>query len=81
LLVETIVIDHVSLHADRGETLVVVGAAGAGKSTLIRQFAGLERPAFADSSGFEPKKRAASRASRRKPAQIREQWQALQSRA
>jgi|CZKU01.1.fsa_nt_gi ABC-type transporter Mla maintaining outer membrane lipid asymmetry ATPase subunit MlaF len=27
-----VVIDHVSLHADRGETLVVVGASGAGQS-------------------------------------------------
>jgi phospholipid/cholesterol/gamma-HCH transport system ATP-binding protein len=34
----------VSLHVDRGETLVVVGGSGAGKSTLIRQVVGLERP-------------------------------------
>jgi phospholipid/cholesterol/gamma-HCH transport system ATP-binding protein len=32
------------LHADRGETLVVVGASGAGKSTLVRPITGLERP-------------------------------------
>ena len=38
------VLDHVSLHIDRGETLVVVGGSGAGKSTLIRQIIGLERP-------------------------------------
>jgi phospholipid/cholesterol/gamma-HCH transport system ATP-binding protein len=39
-----LVLDHVSLHIDRGETLVVVGSSGAGKSTLIRQIVGLERP-------------------------------------
>ncbi len=38
------VLDHVSLHIDRGETLVVVGGSGAGKSTLMRQLVGLERP-------------------------------------
>ena len=41
---DKIVLDHVSLHVDRGETLVVVGGSGAGKSTLIRQIVGLERP-------------------------------------
>jgi phospholipid/cholesterol/gamma-HCH transport system ATP-binding protein len=41
---DQVVLDHVSLHADRGETLVVVGSSGAGKSTLIRQITGLERP-------------------------------------
>lgn len=40
----TVVLDHVSLHVDRGETLVVVGGSGAGKSTLIRQIVGIERP-------------------------------------
>jgi phospholipid/cholesterol/gamma-HCH transport system ATP-binding protein len=39
-----IVLDHVSLHVDRGETLVIVGGSGAGKSTLIRQVVGLEKP-------------------------------------
>ena len=39
-----VVLDHVSLHVDRGETLVVVGGSGAGKSTLIRQILGLEKP-------------------------------------
>ncbi len=39
-----LVLDHVSLHVDRGETLVIVGGSGAGKSTLIRQIIGLERP-------------------------------------
>jgi phospholipid/cholesterol/gamma-HCH transport system ATP-binding protein len=39
-----LVLDHVSLHVDRGETLVVVGGSGAGKSTLIRQIVGIERP-------------------------------------
>ena len=39
-----VILDHVSLHVDRGETLVVVGGSGAGKSTLIRQILGLEKP-------------------------------------
>ncbi len=41
---DKVVLDHVSLHVDRGETLVVVGGSGAGKTTLIRQVAGLEKP-------------------------------------
>ena len=41
---ERVVLDHVSLHVDRGETLVIVGGSGAGKSTLLRQLVGLERP-------------------------------------
>jgi phospholipid/cholesterol/gamma-HCH transport system ATP-binding protein len=41
---DKVVLDHVSLHVDRGETLVIVGGSGAGKSTLIRQIVGLERP-------------------------------------
>ena len=41
---DVVVLDHVSLHVDRGETLVVVGGSGAGKSTLIRQILGLEKP-------------------------------------
>ena len=39
-----VVLDHVSLHVDHGETLVIVGGSGAGKSTLLRQVVGLERP-------------------------------------
>ena len=41
---DKVVLDHVSLHVDRGETLVIVGGSGAGKSTLLRQLVGLERP-------------------------------------
>lgn len=41
---DVLVLDHVSLHVDRGETVVVVGGSGAGKSTLIRQLLGLEKP-------------------------------------
>ena len=41
---EVTVLDHVSLHVDRGETLVVVGSSGAGKSTLLRQILALEKP-------------------------------------
>lgn len=39
-----VVLDRVSLHVDRGETLVIVGGSGAGKSTLLRQIVGLEKP-------------------------------------
>ncbi|CAN5924107.1 ABC transporter ATP-binding protein [soil metagenome] len=39
-----VVLDHVSLHVDRGETVVVVGGSGAGKSTLVRQILALEKP-------------------------------------
>jgi phospholipid/cholesterol/gamma-HCH transport system ATP-binding protein len=39
-----VVLARVSLHVDRGETLVIVGGSGAGKSTLIRQLVGLEKP-------------------------------------
>lgn len=38
------VLDGVSLHIDRGETLVVIGGSGAGKSTLVRHLIALERP-------------------------------------
>ena len=41
---DKVVLDGVSLHVWRGETLVVVGGSGAGKSTLIRQIVGLEKP-------------------------------------
>jgi phospholipid/cholesterol/gamma-HCH transport system ATP-binding protein len=41
---DKIILDHVSLHVDRGETLVIVGGSGAGKSTLLRQIVGLEKP-------------------------------------
>ena len=41
---DKVILNHVSLHVDRGETLVVVGSSGAGKSTLIRQIVGLEKP-------------------------------------
>jgi branched-chain amino acid transport system ATP-binding protein len=37
-------LDGVSLSADRGEIVAIVGANGAGKSSLIRSIAGMERP-------------------------------------
>jgi phospholipid/cholesterol/gamma-HCH transport system ATP-binding protein len=39
-----VVLDHVSLYIERGETLVVLGGSGSGKSTLIRLVVGLEKP-------------------------------------
>ncbi|WIB61913.1 ABC transporter ATP-binding protein [Curtobacterium sp. MCLR17_007] len=38
------VLHDVDLRADRGELVVVRGASGSGKSSLLRLFAGLERP-------------------------------------
>ena len=37
-------LDRVSLEVDRGELVAIVGANGAGKSSLIRTIAGIERP-------------------------------------
>lgn len=39
-----VVLDHVELSIDEGETLVIVGPSGCGKTTLLRLIAGLERP-------------------------------------
>lgn len=38
------VLDHVSLHVDRGEVLVLVGPNGAGKTTLAKCIAGFVTP-------------------------------------
>jgi len=37
-------LDGVSLHAEEGELVAIVGANGAGKSSLIRTIAGIETP-------------------------------------
>ncbi len=37
-------LDHVSLTADRGEFLTILGASGSGKTTLLRVISGLEQP-------------------------------------
>lgn len=41
---DLVVLDHVSLKLPRGETTVVVGPSGTGKSTLIKLLVGLLRP-------------------------------------
>ncbi|MCC7503109.1 MAG: ABC transporter ATP-binding protein [Flavobacteriales bacterium] len=41
---ERTVLDHVELEVGQGEVLVIVGASGCGKTTLLRAIAGLERP-------------------------------------
>jgi branched-chain amino acid transport system ATP-binding protein len=38
-------LDGVSMHVDRGEVVAIVGANGAGKTSLIRTIAGMNRPA------------------------------------
>ena len=38
------ILNDVSLHAKRGETIAITGSSGAGKSTLIRLMLGFERP-------------------------------------
>ena len=38
------VISNISLKMDKGETIAVVGANGAGKSTILRTISGLKRP-------------------------------------
>jgi len=38
-------LSDVSLHVDAGEVVAIVGANGAGKSSLIRAIHGIERPA------------------------------------
>jgi len=57
-------LDGVSLEVDAGKTLAVVGPSAAGKSTLLRVLAGLERPRSGDVrlrgnsvSGFSPQER------------------------
>ena len=38
------ILNDVSLHAKRGETIAITGSSGAGKSTLVRLMLGFERP-------------------------------------
>src|SRR4051812_36024700 len=41
---ETLALRGVSLHADEGEIVVVMGPSGSGKSTLLACLAGLDEP-------------------------------------
>jgi phospholipid/cholesterol/gamma-HCH transport system ATP-binding protein len=38
------VLDHVNLNIERGEVMVLLGGSGAGKTTMMRNIIGLERP-------------------------------------
>ena len=40
----TLALDHVSLHAERGEFLTILGESGSGKTTMLRVISGLEKP-------------------------------------
>ncbi len=39
-----VVLDHVSIHIERGETVALLGPSGSGKSTLLRVIAGILEP-------------------------------------
>ncbi|WP_298702972.1 ABC transporter ATP-binding protein [uncultured Veillonella sp.] len=41
---DRVILDHVDLTIENGETLVVLGGSGAGKSTILRLVIGLQRP-------------------------------------
>ncbi len=41
---DRVILDHVDLTIENGETLVVLGGSGAGKSTILRLIIGLQRP-------------------------------------
>lgn len=41
---DNVVLDHLNLTIERGETCVLIGGSGSGKSTLARLIVGLERP-------------------------------------
>lgn len=38
------ILDHVNLHVQQGETMVIMGGSGCGKSTLLRHMIGLLKP-------------------------------------
>lgn len=41
---DKVILDHINLTIEDGETLVVLGGSGAGKSTILRLIIGLQRP-------------------------------------
>jgi spermidine/putrescine transport system ATP-binding protein len=41
---DIVALDHVSLHAERGEFLTILGESGSGKTTMLRVISGLEKP-------------------------------------
>ncbi len=41
---ETVVLEDINFHVKEGETIVLLGASGSGKTTILRIIAGLEKP-------------------------------------
>ncbi|WP_110649427.1 ABC transporter ATP-binding protein [Salinicola peritrichatus] len=55
---ELVILEALSLHVDRGESVAIVGSSGAGKSTLLGLLAGLDMPSSGELEMFGQSLRA-----------------------